>query len=117
MRSPVSHYLNLSPVHFTILTVCSFSVAFKPSDDVVYMENDEERNEYVLADTGNIWVGSARNNTGIPWNFGQVNGYSQLFLNLLSTSIHVKFSRLVSIHFLKQLGDHDCQEPFLFLMH
>ena len=99
MRSSVSDYLNLSPVLFTILTVyCSFSVAFVSSDDAVYMENDVERNEYVLADHGNIWVGSARHNTGIPWNFGQVNGYSQLFLNPLSPNIHVKFSRLISIH-------------------
>ena len=55
------------------------------------MENDVERNEYVLADTGNIWVGSSRHNTGIPWTFGQVlNGYSQLFLNPLSPNIHLK---------------------------
>ena len=31
-----------------------------------------ERNEYVLNDRGSIWVGSARNNGGIPWMFGQV---------------------------------------------
>lgn len=65
------------------------------------MENDVERNEYVLADTGNIWVGSSRHNTGIPWTFGQVlNGYSQLFLNPLSPNIHLKFSRLISTRFL-----------------
>ena len=69
----MSDYLNLSPVLFAILTVWSFSVAFVSSDDVVYMENDVERNEYVLADHGNIWEGSAKHNTGMPWNFGQVN--------------------------------------------
>lgn len=70
------------------------------------MENDVERNEYVLADTGNIWVGSSRHNTGIPWTFGQVlNGYSQLFLNPLSPNIHLKFFRLISTRFLKELDD------------
>ena len=74
MKSSVSDYLSLSPVLFTILSVyCSFSLAFVSSDDVVYMENDLERNEYVLADNGNIWEGSAKHNTGMPWNFGQVN--------------------------------------------
>ena len=43
------------------------------ADDQVYMENEVERNEYVLADFGYIWVGSARRNRGIPWTFGQVN--------------------------------------------
>ena len=42
-------------------------------DDQVYMEKEVERNEYVLADFGYIWVGSARSNGGIPWTFGQVN--------------------------------------------
>ena len=41
-------------------------------DDVAYMDNEEERREYVLADHGRIWVGSQRNNWGIPWVFGQV---------------------------------------------
>ena len=37
------------------------------------MEGDIGRDEYVMADFGYIWVGSVRNNTGIPWTFGQVN--------------------------------------------
>lgn len=41
--------------------------------DVVYMESESEKDEYVLNDTGNIWIGSARNNYGRPWNFGQVS--------------------------------------------
>lgn len=36
------------------------------------MENEAERFEYVLNDTGRIWMGSARCNSGKPWNFGQV---------------------------------------------
>ena len=37
------------------------------------MDKEIDREEYVLADFGYIWVGTARNNTGIPWQFGQVN--------------------------------------------
>ena len=38
----------------------------------MFMENEIDREEYVLADFGYIWVGSARRNEGIPWQFGQV---------------------------------------------
>ena len=38
----------------------------------MFMENETDREEYVLADFGYIWVGSARRNEGIPWQFGQV---------------------------------------------
>ena len=41
-----------------------------PADDVVFMP--EEREEYVLNDTGRIWVGSSTSHSGRPWNFGQV---------------------------------------------
>jgi len=40
-------------------------------DDLVYMEDKRERDEYVLNDKGRIWVGSAKSNHGRPWNFGQ----------------------------------------------
>uniref|UniRef100_A0A8D2IG27 Transglutaminase 4 n=1 Tax=Varanus komodoensis TaxID=61221 RepID=A0A8D2IG27_VARKO len=39
--------------------------------DTVFMPNDDERAEYVLNDTGYIYVGSAKNILGRPWNFGQ----------------------------------------------
>lgn len=42
------------------------------TEDSVFMENEIDRDEYVLADFGYIWVGSARRNEGIPWQFGQV---------------------------------------------
>lgn len=45
-------------------------------DDQVYLEDEVERNEYVLNDRGSIWVGSARNNGGIPWMFGQFEDVS-----------------------------------------
>ncbi|XP_067652090.1 protein-glutamine gamma-glutamyltransferase K-like [Haliotis asinina] len=40
-------------------------------DDTVYMADSTDRDEYVLRDTGRIWVGNARFNRGRPWNFGQ----------------------------------------------
>lgn len=41
------------------------------SDDAVYMENDEHRNEYVMEDSGYIWKGTSHWKEKIPWNFGQ----------------------------------------------
>lgn len=48
-------------------------VIFNPwcSDDLVFMEDPKEREEYVLNDHGRIWVGSAFSHCGRPWNFGQ----------------------------------------------
>nr|XP_054774840.1 protein-glutamine gamma-glutamyltransferase K-like [Lytechinus pictus] len=48
-------------------------VLFNPwcKQDVVYMEDKAERDEYVMADTGRIWRGSERNNRPKPWVFGQ----------------------------------------------
>ncbi|XP_063158109.1 protein-glutamine gamma-glutamyltransferase 4 [Candoia aspera] len=39
--------------------------------DSVFMLNDGERAEYILSDTGYIYVGSEANIYGRPWNFGQ----------------------------------------------
>ncbi|XP_053323403.1 protein-glutamine gamma-glutamyltransferase 4 [Spea bombifrons] len=40
-------------------------------DDNVYMPNEDERNEYVLKDSGYIYVGSSSKISARPWNFGQ----------------------------------------------
>ncbi|XP_025075960.1 protein-glutamine gamma-glutamyltransferase K-like [Pomacea canaliculata] len=40
-------------------------------EDVVYMEDPKQREEYVLNEKGRIWVGTINNNTGRPWNFAQ----------------------------------------------
>ncbi|NXR80075.1 TGM4 glutamyltransferase, partial [Pycnonotus jocosus] len=40
-------------------------------DDVVYMANEAQKKEYVLNDTGYIYVGSAYSIYDRPWNFGQ----------------------------------------------
>lgn len=43
-------------------------------DDLVYMEDEEEKEEYILRETGQIWVGSYFWNSGRSWNFGQFSG-------------------------------------------
>ncbi|KAM3928287.1 protein-glutamine gamma-glutamyltransferase 4 [Leptodactylus fuscus] len=52
---------------------CPIYVLCNPwcKDDNVYMPNEEERKEYVLNDTGYIYVGSQSNIKARPWNFGQ----------------------------------------------
>ncbi|NWT10804.1 TGM4 glutamyltransferase, partial [Vireo altiloquus] len=40
-------------------------------DDVVYMANEAQRKEYVLNDTGYIYVGTAWSIYDRPWNYGQ----------------------------------------------
>ncbi|NXP25048.1 TGM4 glutamyltransferase, partial [Scytalopus superciliaris] len=40
-------------------------------DDTVFMADEAQRKEYVLNDTGYIYVGSAYNIYDRPWNFGQ----------------------------------------------
>lgn len=48
-------------------------IIFNPwcSQDGVFMEREEERNEYVLNETGKIWCGTFKNPTGKHWVFGQ----------------------------------------------
>ncbi|XP_014813521.1 PREDICTED: protein-glutamine gamma-glutamyltransferase 4 [Calidris pugnax] len=40
-------------------------------DDVVFLDDEAQRKEYVLNDTGYIYVGSAYSIYNRPWNFGQ----------------------------------------------
>ena len=46
-----------------------FAMAF--ADDKVFMENRNEREEYVLNEYGSIWRGTHHNNRPLPWNYGQ----------------------------------------------
>lgn len=41
------------------------------SEDGVYIENEAERQEYVLNDTGKVWMGSYRQPKGRRWIYGQ----------------------------------------------
>ncbi|KAJ6661998.1 hypothetical protein lerEdw1_012845 [Lerista edwardsae] len=50
-----------------------FYLLFNPwcEGDSVFMPNEAERAEYVLNDTGYLYVGSAKNIRERPWNYGQ----------------------------------------------
>lgn len=44
-----------------------------PADDAVYLQEEDERREYVLSQQGLIYMGSRDYITSTPWNFGQVS--------------------------------------------
>jgi len=48
-------------------------IIFNPfdRDDPVFMDNDEQRYEYVISDCGKIFTGAYHHVTGRPWIFGQ----------------------------------------------
>lgn len=50
-----------------------FFLLFNPwcPEDAVYMENEEERTEYVVTQHGIIFQGTKDYATSVPWNFGQ----------------------------------------------
>jgi len=50
--------------------ICVLFNAWCP-EDTVYMEKDEQRNEYVLEDFGYIWKGVSGQLDQVPWTFGQ----------------------------------------------
>lgn len=53
-------------------------ILFNPwcPQDGVYMENEEERKEYVENENGKIWCGTFKKPTGKPWIFGQFDEIS-----------------------------------------
>ena len=59
--------------------------------DSVFMADNDERTEYVLNDTGYIYVGSTKNIRGRPWNFGQVRDCIFLFI-YIQTHTSVSFN-------------------------
>lgn len=67
----------------------------------MYLDQEALREEYVLNDSGRIWMGSVKKQFGMPWNFGQVRpewcsrkwacaivcfGYRSLWRNVFSFS-------------------------------
>jgi len=50
-------------------------ILFNPwcKDDTVYLDQEISREEYVLNESGLIWMGTAKKHSGMPWNFGQAN--------------------------------------------
>lgn len=53
----------------------SFAV---PTEDTVFMRDENERREYVLSQHGLIFQGTCDYIFSIPWNFGQVSGQGPL---------------------------------------
>lgn len=53
--------------------VGNFVVLFNPwcPEDEVFLNSDPQRDEYVMNETGIIYVGSSDYIHGVPWNFGQ----------------------------------------------
>lgn len=41
--------------------------------DAVFMRSETKRQEYVLAEHGQIYTGTYKRIKGTPWNFGQVD--------------------------------------------
>lgn len=48
--------------------------------DQVYMDKEEDIQEYVMNDVGNIYDGDFNNITSFSWNFGQVGSNLEMFL-------------------------------------
>uniref|UniRef100_A0A8C0ZUU6 protein-glutamine gamma-glutamyltransferase n=1 Tax=Castor canadensis TaxID=51338 RepID=A0A8C0ZUU6_CASCN len=61
----------------------NFYLLFNPwcPEDLVFLSSEEERAEYILNDTGYIYMGFFKHIRGKPWNFGQFEK------NILSCSI------------------------------
>ena len=64
----------------------------------MFMENETDREEYVLADFGYIWVGSARRNEGIPWQFGQVRDSLLIFGSFYKIFLSSNSNRYRLVH-------------------
>lgn len=48
-------------------------IIFNPfcRDDAVYMENDAQRSEYIMNDSGKVYMGGSKHTHGRPWVYGQ----------------------------------------------
>ncbi|GFR83420.1 protein-glutamine gamma-glutamyltransferase 4 [Elysia marginata] len=82
-------------------------VIFNPwcQEDVVYMANPEERFEYVQNDRGRIWIGSAYNHCGRPWNFGQFeNPVLDAALHLMDLAETMDSARKSPVAFIRAIS-------------
>ncbi|KAM7126436.1 protein-glutamine gamma-glutamyltransferase E [Molossus nigricans] len=70
-----------------------FILLFNPwlQADDVFMNNNAERNEYVLEDAGAIFVGSTNRISMVGWNFGQFEGdILNICLSILDRSLNFR---------------------------
>ncbi|XP_063816608.1 protein-glutamine gamma-glutamyltransferase E-like [Pseudophryne corroboree] len=77
----------------TTKSMGNFILLFNPwaTGDVVYMASADERNEYVLNETGVIFYGSSQTPWSRPWDFGQFEeGIIDASLKLLDSSIEYR---------------------------
>uniref|UniRef100_A0A8C4Q7F7 Transglutaminase 1 n=1 Tax=Eptatretus burgeri TaxID=7764 RepID=A0A8C4Q7F7_EPTBU len=66
-----------------------FYILFNPwcIDDTVYMEGEDEKKEYILNETGKLYIGSSNDISSRSWNFGQFEeGVLQICFELLDNS-------------------------------
>ncbi|CAH6777598.1 Tgm4 [Phodopus roborovskii] len=84
-------------VHVNEYDAGTFFLLFNPwcADDTVYMPSEEDRAEYILNDTGYIYMGFAKQIKEKPWTFGQFEK------NVLNCSMSL----------LAQLEPHERQSP------
>ncbi|XP_038659001.1 protein-glutamine gamma-glutamyltransferase 2-like [Scyliorhinus canicula] len=75
----------------TLLTLGEFILLFNPwcPGDVVFLDDENQRREYVLNDQGLIYQGSKKSITCMAWNFGQFeNKVVDISLELLNNSLN-----------------------------
>ena len=79
---------------------------------MVYLEEEKDRSEYVLNETGRVYVGSKRKIFARPWNFGQFEQSSleaalylleKCYLNTESHGNPIKVTRALSAMVRKPL--------------
>jgi transglutaminase 1 len=55
----------------TFLFIFELFISAFITDDAVYLEDEDLRREFVLNESGKVWMGSARRPDGKRWIFGQ----------------------------------------------
>ncbi|XP_071973968.1 protein-glutamine gamma-glutamyltransferase 5-like isoform X2 [Engystomops pustulosus] len=94
------HTLNLQISNFPqarIYSLGEFIILFNAwcPDDAVYLQDQEERNEYVMNENGFIFVGNADYISKCSWNFGQFEeDIVDICLKLLDESLQSRTNKL-----------------------